>query len=331
MIGGLPIISDIYTKVVDGYDIDNYAYSAVNDLIDSTQSLVSSITDKDASNMGKKLRNISYSAGQILGVPVRNVYNVLYGLTKRVSPEAAYNWDDMLEAKSYSSDLKKAIEKGDEGMISTIAGLVVDENAGFLKDTSLRNEMKALLEAGNDVLPRSVGESVTYNGEQFKLTKKQQSQFNALYSVAGERAAKLVKTSLYKKADSDVKSKALKFIYDTYYNLALQEVVGEELEGKNVLFAEAMDIEQLAIIVAYARSIEADKDRSGNSISGSKRTKIESYIQSLGISAAEKYMIMGYLGYKCTNGASVVKGYINRLSLTKAEKERLYQYCGYAA
>ena len=331
MLGGLPIIRDIATKLMDGYDIDNYAYSAVNDLIDSFTNLYDSIADGDERNLGNRLKNISYAVGQILGVPVRNVYNTLYGVTKRFSPGSAYKWDNMLEAHSYSADLKKAIEKDDEDMIETIVGLMLDESMGGVTDKALRTQITDLSGEGYSVLPRSVGDTVTYDGEEIKLTKKQQKRFKELYAVGHESAAELVKLQLYRKADDEAKARAINFIYNTYYNLALQEALGVDLEGKNVLFAEALDIEQLAIIYAIASGIEADKDRKGNAIAGSRKAKIEKYVESLRMSAAEKYLIMGYLGYKCKNGEAQVKAYVNRLRLSKDERARLMEYCGYAA
>ena len=336
-VGMFPIIKDVYGYIVNGYDMTNMAYTGLTNIADGLTAMYSLIDlavsgeAYDERTVRQKGRKILLGISQTFGIPLRNLETYMIGIIEKFSPSTGVKYDDLFYSESasvYTDKLIKAVDSGNDRLADSILDIMLDEGS---TDKSLRSEMRNLLGEGMDVLPRSVGDSVTYNGEQFKLSKKQQSRFSVLYSVAGERAAKLVKTSLYRKADNGVKSAALKFIYDTYYNLALQEVVGEELETKNVLFAEAMDIEQLAIIVAYARSIEADKDRSGNSVAGSKKAKIERYIQSLGISAAEKYMIMGYLGYKCTNGASTVKGYINRLSLTKAEKERLYEYCGYAA
>ncbi len=127
-----------------------------------------------------------------------------------------------------------------------------------------------------------------------------------------------------------MKSKAVNFIFDTYYNLALQDFLGVELESKNVLFAEAIDIEKLAIIVAMARALTADLDKKGNAISGTRKAKVQSYINSLKLTAAQKYMIMGYLGYTNTKGETQVKAYINRLKLTKSEKAKLLKYSGYS-
>ena len=32
MLGGLPLIKDIYARLVEGYELNNYAYSAINDI-----------------------------------------------------------------------------------------------------------------------------------------------------------------------------------------------------------------------------------------------------------------------------------------------------------
>lgn len=107
-------------------------------------------------------------------------------------------------------------------------------------------------------------------------------------------------------------------------------MLGVDLETKNILFAKAVDIPSLAIIVATARELESDKDKNGKTISGSKKAKVQSYINSLKLNATQKYMIMGYLGYTNKYGASQVKRYIQSLSLTTSQKELLYEYSGYS-
>ena len=76
---------------------------------------------------------------------------------------------------------------------------------------------------------------------------------------------------------------------------------------------------------------KSDLDKKGVAISGTRKAKIQSYVNSLQLKAVEKYMIMGYLGYKNTKGEIQVKAYINRLSLTKTEKAKLLEYSGYAS
>lgn len=216
-------------------------------------------------------------------------------------------------------------------MIATIVGIMLDDNIGDITNSSVRKELNNLVKAGYNVIPKSVGNSVTYEGEEHALSNKQVKEFKAIYSTANEALASLVTLSQYTSATDEVKAKAVNFVFDTYYNLALQDFLGVELESKNVLFAEAIDIEKLAIIIAMARSLTADLDKKGNVISGTRKVKVQSYINSLKLTAAQKYMIMGYLGYTNTKGEAQVKAYINRLKLTKSEKKKLLKYSGYSA
>lgn len=335
LFGGLPIIKDIYARFTEGYDLDNYAYSAINNLFDSAEGIFNMVGniisgEWDSKELARNAKNLIFTAGQILGLPTRNVYNIGYGLIKRFSPSTAYKIDDMFYDQKYSSDLNKAIEKDDEEMIATIVGIMLDENVGDITNSTARKELDRLVKAGYGVIPRSVGNSVTYEGEEHALTARQVKDFKTIYSTANEALASLVTLSQYASASDDVKSKAVNFIFDTYYNLALQDFLGVELESKNVLFAEAIDIEKLAIIVAMARALTADLDKKGNAISGTRKAKVQSYINSLKLTAAQKYMIMGYLGYTNTKGETQVKAYINRLKLTKSEKAKLLKYSGYS-
>ena len=336
LFGGLPLIRDIYSFYAEGYDLDNYAYSTVNDLLKSGQDifdLIGSIFDgsTDSRDVATSIKKAAYAGGQLLGIPTRNIYNFVYGLTKRFSPSTAYKIDDVFYKQSYRADLAKAIENDDEAMIATIAELMLDENLGGLSDSKARKEMVSLLEKGFDVIPRSVGDTITYDGEEYTLTTAEKKAFEKVYSTANEAVASLVKLSQYDKATDEVKAKAVNFIYTVYYNLALQDFLGVDLENKNILFAEAIDIEKLALIVATARTIVGDTDKSGKVVSGSRKRKVQAYINSLNLKAVQKYMVMGYLGYSNQYGEVQVKAYINRLSLTKSEKEKLLAYSGYSS
>lgn len=334
LFGGLPIFKDIYSRLVEGYDIDGYAYSAINDMLDSADNIFKMCGDivsgeVTSQEVAKNIKNMVYAAGQIFGLPARNVYNVAYGLTKRVSPSTAYKIDTAFYNKKYTSDLNKAIARGDDDMIATIVELMTDERVGDIGDSAVSKELNSLVTKGFDVIPRSVGEKITYNGEEINLTSGQRKQFKQVYSVANKAVASLVKLSQYESASDEVKAKAIKYIYNVYYNLALQDLLGEDLETKTVLFAEAIDVEKLAIIVATANSLTADLDKKGNAISGTRKRKVQAYVNSLKLSAAQKYMVMGYLGFSNLKGEMQVKAYINRLNLTKSEKEKLLKYSGY--
>ena len=65
-------------------------------------------------------------------------------------------------------------------------------------------------------------------------------------------------------------------------------------------------------------------------VSGSKKTKVISYLSALNLKAAQKHLILGYLGYKNTLGEDKVRAYLNTLGLGREEVKELLSIGGYA-
>ena len=326
LFGGLPIFKDVYAKLVEGYDFDGYQYSAINDLLDSVSNVIDLTGNifsgnADSREVARNIKNMSYAIGQLFGIPVRNVYNVFYGLTKRVSPETAYKIDDVFYKQSYNSDLKKAIKNNDEEMIATIAGLIMDENIGAFENGSTRNEVNRLLSAGFDVLPQTVGNSMTINEVQYTLTGPQKENFKKVYSQSITAVDKLVSSNGYKIATDEAKAKAIKYIYKYYYYEAQHQALNVDLDSKLYLFGQIVPIEKMALALAEVPLLVEN--------STNKKKTVQRYLQATKLSSAQKYMLMGYFGYKNTKGEGAVKSAINKTSLTKEQKKLLLEKCGY--
>ena len=335
LIGGLPILKDAYSFIFEGYEMDTFVYSMFNDVLAGFKSLIE-ITEKSLQgenltqqDVMSRLRKFIYSISQVFGIPMRNAYNLFYGITSKVSPSAGYKINGMFYDQNYRSDLQKAIEKGDDEMIETLAGLITNENVGKIKNKETRAEINRLVGLGLDALPKSIGDTITHEGEEIKLNKKQRQEFEETYSEGLQAVTRMMKTSLYEKSSDEIKAKSVKFVYDYYYEQAKADLFGLEDATKTMMFAEAIDIETLAIAVQTAKQFEADLDKNGKSISGTKKAKVQKFVNSLKLKAVQKYMIMGYLGYTNKQGESSVKAYINTLNLTKAQKEELLKMSGY--
>ena len=326
LFGGLPIFKDVYAKLVEGYDFDGYQYSAINDLLDSMSDVINLTGDifsgnADSRDIALNIKKMSYAIGQLFGIPVRNVYNVFYGLTNRISPATAYKIDDIFYKQSYNSDLKKAIKNNDEAMIATIAGLIMNENVGDFENGSTRSEVNRLLSAGFDVLPQSVPSSVTINEVQHSLTGPQQEKFRKAYSGAITAVDKLVSSNGYKIATDEAKAKAIKYVYRYYYYEAQHQALNVDLDSKLYLFGQIVPIEKMALALAEVPLLVEN--------STNKKTAVQRYLQASKLTSAQKYMLMGYFGYKNTKGEGVVKSAINKTSLTKEQKKLLLEKCGY--
>ena len=336
MIGGVPFVRDIYTFFKDGFETENFAISTFNNLLQVTQNTTTLLIDAaqgkdiDKQTVNKAIRDVLYTSGQLSGVSVRNLYNNVTGIINRVSPEAGYWIDSNMYAKSYSKDLEKALLDGDDKMVSTITSIMLNQDGGDL-GAGTRKATSALISAGySGILPRSTPDVLVGADDiEIELNKKQRKQFEKIYSASYEAAEDLTKNAYFKRASKDVQAKALKFVYDTYYQLAKDTVLGQDSSKKNVLFAEAIPVETLAIIVAMASELKADTDKKGNAIAKSRMHKIEALIESLNLSKAQKYMMMGYLGYKNQNGKEAVERYIRTLPLSNAEKQELLEMSGY--
>ena len=334
MLGGIPLIRDFYSYFQDGFEMDHFLISTLNDVLGTAAASFELV--KDAAS-GKEvtrqqalanIRKVLYAAGQLSGVPTRNVYNVSTGIINRVAPAAGYKVESNFYKQPYSADLQKAIDAGDERMVGTIAGLMVGEKI-HIEDDTTRATLEKLAGKGYSVLPRSVGDTVSVDGEELALSGKQQKKLREIYAIGEEAVSDMCKLKQFASADEAVQEKAIKFIYDIYWDLGVEGALGIDLAEKNVLFAEAIPIEKLAVIIATARAIEADKDKSGKAISGTKKRKIQTFVNSLHLTAAQKYMVMGYLGYSNINGEEQVTRYINKLNLSKYEKTALREFCGY--
>ena len=333
----IPLGGDIY-DIISGYEPTNMAYTALSDTVDIATGLYNGtsalVKGEYVSNVERNaaIRKTAISISKLLGIPLQNIETYSKGIVGKFSPGSRAEYEAMFKLesnKTYINRIQKATENGDEELAETYINIMFNNKTGKIKDDAVLNITRDLIVKGYDVLPKSVNKTITYNNTTYTLSKKQYNQFKNTYSQATDIVKSMVNLSMFNRLDDEAKAKAMTFIYDYYYNLALEELTGEDIVEETSLFANAIPIEKLAIAVAQARLYTADLDSNNKVISGSKKIKVQNFIQSLKLTAVQKYMIMGYLGYSNKNGGDQVKAYINRLKLTKAEKQNLYELSGY--
>ena len=344
LFGGLPIFKDIYATFAEGYDIDNYAYSAVNDLISGVKSivdLVGLICENKATQQdyASRIKKVSYAVGQITGLPVRNVYNVLYGLTKRFNPEVAYKIDNVFYEKNYKNDFYKAIEDEDAEMASFILSLLYNERMGVDMSEAVHNELYSLSAKGYKVLPKSAPKSITVEGAEYELNEAQQAAVRGSYSASQASLEKLFTKEKYKKLSEEMKAEAVNYVYELHYNMALEDALGID-RGNAVLISSVIGAENLAMLHVATKGLTSDTDRLGNAISGSKRKKVVAAINQLDVSSEQKLLLICAKGYALKDGdlrglsaeraKKLLLRYILRMGkLNKQQKAELAALCGF--
>lgn len=332
--GLFPLVRDVYGSISDGYDVNNYAFDSVNTLADSVKSVlalgnkaVSSqpITTQEAM---RTLRDVFYSLGQVTGIPTRNLYNQASGLISRFSPATGYKITSLFYAP-YKQDLTKAIENGHMSTADAIMSRLLTDTAVNNTTSEQRTLYADLIKQGYDPLPKKIGDTITHGEETVELTATQRREFVKIYSQATDKITAMMKSAAFNSLTAEEKAKAIKQIYDLYYGQGVASLFDTYEGGKVELASASLSADKLAVYMAKIRSFESTLDKNGKPISGSKKQKVQNYVNSLKLSAAQKYMLMGLAGYKNKYGEQVVKSHINALKLSKTEKEKLLAYSGY--
>lgn len=345
LLGGLPLVRDIYSRIAEGYSVDNYAYSALNDLLDSAVNLfdtVGSLVSGDESNskLTARTKNLLYALGQLTGIPTRNLYNVFYGLTKRISPTTAYKIDEAFYAKNYVTDLNKAIESDDTDMISMLTSMIFGERMGNMTmSDAVRNKFVDLYSKGYSVLPRSIGDTITYGGVEIPLTDQEYNRFRAIYAQSMKDIEKMINVGAFKVLSEEMQAKAIKQVYDAYYYDALSDLVGVDERTTIGELSEWIDMSKLSVVFTGLSDIESDKNANGATIAGSKKKNTVKYLLGQNLSDGERLLILCYRGYTIQDGdyrgytakraKSILLQYILKLKGTQTEKAALAEKCGF--
>lgn len=346
LFGGLPVIKDIYARLAEGYDLDMYAYSTMNNMLDSAIDIFDAAGKLVSGNatsqdIASSLKKLTYSAGQLFGVPVRNVYNIAYGLTKRVSPTTAYKIDNVFYKKNYLTDLKKAINNDDMEMVSMLTNMVMAQRVGSANiSDKLNSTIYKLYSKGYSVLPKSVPSEITHENETYTLNSTQADEFKNIYSQAAKYVEKMVNSRNYLKLSEELQAKAIKQIYDAYYNIALTSVLGIEKENNFAILSKYIDADKLAVYYAGVSDIAADKNSSGKTIQNSKKKKVIDYLSKQGFSDEEVILLLSFNGYSLQDREykhytskqarlKLLRYIMNLKGVTKDEKAKLAEMCGF--
>ena len=337
--GMLPFVGQFYNALEfdfgnfekKSYDMSFWFIDEWNGIADALSSFVGLVDGTGTKTPARVARDFLYAIGQWFGIPTRNLYNAMNTILKAF-PTVDYTVDNWFSKGNYGSDLKKAIDAKDTELADTIVRLMMKDTFGD-NDTAVVKTIRSLYEQGYSyVLPKTVSSSIRINGENYSMTARQQKAFKAIYSKADATIQKLIGKQSFVKLSAKVQADSIKWIYDYYYEKAKEELSGIEDDGKKALFGKYIPIETLAVAYCTARSLEADTDKKGNVIAGTKKAKVVKYLNSIKASAAEKYMILGYLGYSpvSSSATTLITSFAQKNGASKREVAELLAECNIA-
>ena len=342
-IGMFPVVKDIYNYFANDYEFNNFAYETVNSVLSASQELFDLATKAaggevtETSDYMRAFRNSLYAIGQLTGLPFRNINNTISGLIKRFDPAAAYKYNSLFYNAQYSSDIKAALEKGDTKLADTIMALLLNERGASGLSDAARAKMIELYEKGYDVLPRTVGDKITFNGEERTISAKERNTITAAHEAASSEISQMVTGQAFMRLSESAQAKAIKKTYDSHYEEALAGLYGVPIDDKFTIVSKAIGITKAAPVIAGASELTSEKI-GGQIVQGSRKNKVVSYLQSQSMLDAERLLLLYYLGYKIGDGEykgmtakaiqRLLAQYITQRKLSREEKTALAEMCG---
>jgi hypothetical protein len=330
-----PIVSDFIDKLLFDYDMSINVLDVANDVLDTFGSgfdlMGKAISGQYVSDreIHKTTTNFFKSGLSLFGIPISPAERTVTGLLRRFAPSLIYDYDAATYNASYSADLKKAVESGDEALAEHILGALYKNEATGTYTTPELEEIARLYGLTDsdgkryNVLPQKIGTEI--NG--VKLTAQQRKKFESIYSQASEEVDKLIRSEYYDDLTDEQKAKAIKNIYSLYYNRASAEVVGAEWSNAQAYSRLTNNYAALFAAQAYKSGLTAYKTPLGKEVS--VKDQFSDYAQNLGLSEADLLIVLYANGYRDSKTKAAVIAYINSLSLSADEKTKIAERLGF--
>jgi hypothetical protein len=317
VLGIVPLVGDLYDKFANNYDVGSFVFDNVNELADGTISLFDAfgklVSGETVSKQDflKPLRTVAYKVSEFYGLPVRNTYNYLTGVVKKISPETGYDINALFEKPSYTADIAKAIERGDTDLAQYILELSIKERLGKGEyDSAVAAELLYFANTGEDVTPDKIPGTV----DGVTVTAAQHKQMQSIYNKAGKAMGQMIQSDAYLSLSDEEKLDAINRTYRTYLNYAKAEVMGTK-DGKRtaaVWVSPLLSGESNAILARIA-AMEDTK-------AATRSQQVTAYLNSLDLENDERYLLLFAAGYRSATVLKKVRGIVAASDISDESK-----------
>lgn len=306
-IGNLPYASNIINSIEYDQDIGGYDFTLINSAIDIIKD-VKSMIEKGEFNPSV-LVDLFTTVGQLSGIPIKNLYNLVMGVWKNVDG-SGYSAEALL--KGYSDTYirkayKEQLDKGQMKQANAYLELLMSSYKVGNNDSEVNSEINRLMKVGYNAIPKNF--MTSYEDEEqneVKLSSEQQNEFVLYYGKATEDVKKILNSESYKSLDDEYKAKVIKKIYDSYYDYAKNKVLKTSSTNKvvNVLIHTngGIKLNKYVGVLANLSNIEATKKKTRKELVLEQINKLKGYTKQ------EKLLIAWLCGYSLTKENKVSLG-----------------------
>ena len=310
-IGNLPFVSDILNALEYDKELTSFEFSSLNTMIDLIKN-IATLYDNGEINYSGLVMNLLKVIGYGTGLPLKNLYDLIMAGFKYASPNA-YTVDNIIKGygenyifNKFKEDLESDYTKSAKGNYK----LLLDVYKGGELSKESFNEMYRLAENGYIINPTSnLSQYTNEKGEVVYLTQSQRKEFLSVYNQATEKVEQLINSKDYKDLTDEQKSKVIKKIYSSYYQLGKTKVLKTTpndkltsllLDGNNNI-----DLVKYLINLEKISSIKAtEKDN--------KKDLIIKELNKTNLSKSEKLLILYLKGYNLNDSnKSVLQTFLN--------------------
>lgn len=296
-IGNIPYVNQVINALDYDQDLGAYSFTAINELLDSYKK-ISKMIQEGNMNYANLAYELTSTLGYFTGIPFKNLYNIVTGIIKNVSPNG-YKVDNYI--KNYSEQyvytaFKESINDGNYKMAKGNLDLLLSTYKGGKVSDEVLNEMFRLAKLGYNVTPTTnLTEYENEKGEMVRLTDKEKKAFQDVYNQATVKVNELLNISSYRSLSDEDKAKVIKRIYSAYYYYAKAKALNEIPENKlaQLLYYSNGNID-LAKYISTLQEIS-------NTIATGNKTKKQIVLEKLNkvnLSKNEKFLILYLSGYK---------------------------------
>lgn len=240
-----------------------------------------------------------------------------------IDPVLSNRWADdfytALDEANYAKSAGDVTAAYKVRYLNAIAGEVSDMYAE-------KQQIEASDKADKDKAAESKAIQLLINETQ-KQAVKGLKTFEAAVQGTGvtEALARLQSTKTYASLSADAQNAAVNRLNDYCYAAAMEQATGAAMPSKYYLY-ELLGADVAALHLSVIAGIEADKDKAGNTVANSRKSKVHDYIESQRLTALQKYILLILAGYKPAEaGKDQVRRAINRLSVSHDVKADLLE------
>lgn len=324
-VGMIPVVREFYNKFANNYDISADPLGAVNDFIDASKSIYTSVNSGNYKGLWYKF---SKALSTLTGLPFKNVNEYVMGIIGTFDPDVAYKYRSIWYNKTvseFTNDLEKAYSKGNTNRASGIIQAIYNSKGIKIND-SLANTLASIGEKDTESiisLRNSTNKNVTVNDESITLNGTQVTNVTKAYNKAvNTNLTYLTRNSYFANLTKEEKAYAIKLMNKSSYYEALSKTLNTNIkEDKINLLKKAFSGNTYYTFVsAYAKCKTTYK---GN------KEQIQKYINSLRLSKEQKYILYGLLGYKPLNdnAYTLVSNYLSTKSYSSEFREYILKSC----